>query len=97
MAIGEKFLWSLLQQAIFHPRPASEYLTATICCASVPQGLDTIDSMAFSAMRFCELSSAYPNRGRGNSDLVAALVADGDSIAGLESEIRLPDGETVRE
>lgn len=59
------------------------------------QGLDTVDSMAFSAMRFCELSTANPNRGQGNSDLVAALVADGTSIAGLESDIRVPDGEKV--
>lgn len=52
--------------------------------------------MAFSAMRLCELSYANPNRGEGNSALVAALVADGSSIGGLESEIRVPNGDKVR-
>lgn len=51
--------------------------------------------MAFSAMRFCELSYANPNRGQGNSGLVAALVADGSSIGGLESDVRIPNGDKV--
>eukprot|EP00752_Nemacystus_decipiens_P010681 g9512.t1 len=61
------------------------------------EALDAVDSMAFSAMRFCELSYANPNRGQGNSSLVAALVADGSSIGGLESEIRIPHGDRVEE
>ncbi|CAM9096960.1 unnamed protein product, partial [Hapterophycus canaliculatus] len=59
------------------------------------EALDAVDSMAFSAMRFCELSYANPNRGEGNSALVAALVADGSSIGGLESEIRVPSGDKL--
>lgn len=62
---------------------------------STTQALDAVDSMAFSAMRFCKLRSANPSRGQGNSALIAALVADGSSIGGLESEIRLPDGDKV--
>eukprot|EP00903_Cladosiphon_okamuranus_P010713 g10125.t1 len=61
------------------------------------EALDAVDSMAFSAMRFCELSHANPNRGQGNSDLVAALVAEGCSIGGLESEIRIPNSDKVEE
>ncbi|CAM9250431.1 unnamed protein product [Ectocarpus fasciculatus] len=59
------------------------------------EALDAVDSMAFSAMRFCKLRSANPSRGQGNSALIAALVADGSSIGGLESEIRLPDGDKL--
>ena len=62
-----------------------------------PEALDALDSMAFSAMRLCLLSSANPaDRGEGNSALVAALVAEGDSIGGLESEVRVPTSEMVR-
>lgn len=60
------------------------------------QALDAVDSMAFSAMRFCELSDSNPNRGEGNLPLVAALVAGGSSIGGLESEIRIPNGDKVQ-
>ncbi|CAM9883661.1 unnamed protein product [Scytosiphon promiscuus] len=56
------------------------------------EALDAVDSMAFSAMRFCELSYANPDRGKGNSALVRALVENGSSIGGLESEIRIPNG-----
>ncbi|CAM9105103.1 unnamed protein product [Ectocarpus sp. 13 AM-2016] len=59
------------------------------------EALDAVDSMAFSAMRFCKLRSANPSRGQGNSALITALVGDGSSIGGLESEIRLPDGDKL--
>ncbi|CAM9322764.1 unnamed protein product [Ectocarpus sp. 4 AP-2014] len=59
------------------------------------EALDAVDSIAFSAMRFCKLRSANPSRGQGNSALIAALVADGSSTGGLESEIRLPDGDKL--
>lgn len=71
------------------PRHASPPLMNT------PKALDALDSMAFSAMRLCVLSCAYPDRGQGNSALVAALVAEGSSIGGLESEIRVPTSEKV--
>ena len=64
--------------------------------AHPPKALDALDSMAFSAMRLCVLSSANPDRGQGNSALVAALVAEGSSIGGLESEIRVPTSVKVR-
>lgn len=67
----------------------------THSCIPTAQALDALDSMAFSAMRLCVLSCANPDRGQGNSALVAALVAEGSSIGGLESEIRVPTSDKV--
>lgn len=53
--------------------------------------------MAFSAMRYFIIKSeAGGDNGRGMSAVVAALVADGSNIGGLESEIRLPGGDQAR-
>lgn len=59
------------------------------------QVLDAVDSMAFSAMRICALKAESDENGKGSRGLVEALVNDGSSIGGLESEIRLPSGAKV--
>lgn len=59
--------------------------------------LDALDSMAFSAMRFCQIkSSALRGNEEGMSSVMAALVASGNGIGGLEAEIWLPDGDQAR-
>lgn len=53
--------------------------------------------MAFSAMRFCQLKSgAQGGNEQGMSSVMAALVASGSDIGGLEAEIWLPDGDQAR-
>lgn len=75
---------------------SNHWLRSHLAIVDISQALDALDSMAFSAMKFFIVSAANPDRGEGNSALVAALVADGSSIGGLESEIRLPTSDKAR-
>lgn len=92
---------ALCQRVGTAPGDGSQHELGDLALPHVPifrvQALDALDSIAFSAMRFCVFNATVDAEADGENSLLKALVADGSDAGGLEAQINLPAGKEVRD